>query len=438
MKHPPLILRVVLAASCLSFALAAQQLPAAFGNVSYGNTGDPYMTEGSKPSCKKMLNECGKELSGGNYCLAADVSAKPDAGGKCFTFSAGTKLDLQGHTITGRVFSHVDAQGAHIFNGTVTCDYADRNGDAGCVTISASSPPYLDKPAELHHLTIRNMAANAVSRGIFVDWKPREQKARFGVRIYNTTISTPTCMLEPNTVCIRVNAVRVQSEKAVALGLEAFNNDWTCSADTNACQGLELFEVGNSHIHHNRITMALNLLPETGRAIDCDGDHIPGSKNCEVDQNYIIANNHRAFRVRSSANAHFHDNYVANCMNTVSGCVYLYDQGSVPEDYGDMRIERNTFEMNGGVALFLRCGKGAVVRDNVIKGSGERDVTGLFANVTSWGEGCTTDATFLRNGIVADPNIKVTSNAPATAAATVCDSGVVQGTGRIVEQKDCP
>src|SRR5207244_1929645 len=161
---------------------------------------------------------------------------------------------------------------------------------------------------------------NAVSRAIFVDWSPPEQASRFGLRIYNTSISTPTCTLEPNTVCTRVNAVRVQSQKA--LTLEAFQNDWTCSADTNACQGIELFDVGYSRIHHNRITMAANILPETGRAIDCDGNHVPGSRNCEVDFNYIVANNNRAFRVRSSTNAHFHDNYVADCSNVVSGCVH--------------------------------------------------------------------------------------------------------------------
>ena len=418
-------------AALLSLPIAAQPAP-----VSYGNVGDPYASEGGKPSCKKMLNDCGKELSGGNYCLAKDVTAKPDAGGKCFIFSADTKLDLQGHTVTGRIFSHVDVQGAHIFNGTVTCEYSDHNGDAGCVTIEAGSPAYLDKPAELHHLTIHNTAANAVSRGIFVDWKPRAQKARFGVRIYNTSVATPTCTVEPNTVCIRVNDVRVQADKS--LGLEAFNNDWTCSPGTNACQGLELFEVSNSRVHHNRITMAANNVPQSGRAIDCDGDHVPGSDHCEVDNNYILANNHRAFRVRSSANVRFHDNYIANCTNDATGCVYLYDQRSFPEDYGNMILERNTFEMNGGTAFYMRCGRGAVIRDNLVKSSGERDLTGLFAQVTSWGEGCTTDATFLRNGTVAEPNIKVMSNAPPSATATICNSGTAEGTGKINETKDCP
>ena len=103
-----------------------------------------------------------------------------------------------------------------------------------------------------------------------------------------------------------------------------------------------------------------------------------------------------------------------------------------------MVIERNTFEMNGGTAIFMRCGKGAVIRDNIVKGDGSTPVSGLFALVTSWGDGCTTDATFLRNGIAAKPNIKVVSNAPASEAATVCNSGKVTGTGKVTEVNDCP
>lgn len=400
----------------------------------YGNVGDPYADEGGNPSCHKHLTACGARLSGKDYCVDKDLIAKPDAGGKCFEVSAGTKLDLNGHTIKGRLIARGNAQGAHVFNGAIECDWPDHGSDAGCIMITDSGGP-LDKPAELHHLTVHNVAANSVTRGIFVDWSPSSEKPRFGLRIYNTTIATPPCTKAPLTVCVRVNNVRVQSQ--TELTIEAFQNDWTCSRETNACQGIELFDVINSRIHHNRIDMESDM-PETGRAIDCDGNRVPGSDHCEVDFNIIIARRNRAFRVRSSANAYFHDNQVGDCTNTASGCIYLYDQRSTPEDYGNMVIERNTFEMNGGTAIFMRCGRGAIIRDNHIVSTGDEPPHGLFALVTSWGEGCTTDAHFLKNDIAGNPNIKVVSNPPASASATVCWSGMVEGTGNITILKDCP
>jgi hypothetical protein len=399
----------------------------------YGNVGDPYATEGGKPSCKKMLDRCGKKLDHGDYCLAKDVTASPDSSGKCFVLSEGVHLDLSGHTIFGRLFSHGDIQGAHIFNGKISCKAADHDADAGCIGINASDAPTLSNPAEFHHLTIHNSAENVVTRTIFVDWSPQKQNAPFGLRIYNTTIVSPPCSIEAS--CNRTNDVRVQSG---TLSLDAFHNDWTCSADTNACQAIELFAMRNSHIHHNRLNMEKTKLPETSRAIVCDGDKVPGSDHCEVDSNYIIANNNRAFRVRSSTNVHFHHNYIADCANTASGCIHLYDQSSTPEDYGKLVIEQNVVEMNGGAAIYLRCGKGALIRDNRVKTVPNGKLSGTFAIVTSWGQGCTTDATFLRNGIVGDPNILVVNNPPATAKATVCRSGKSSGTGAVTELKDCP
>jgi hypothetical protein len=422
-----LLLALLCAPSCI-----AQRIPTG-AEAFYGNVGDPYTTEGGKASCKKMLNDCGKKLIQGDYCLANDVTAASSLSGECFAFSKGVHLDLKGHTIFGRLYSNEDAQGAHIFNGRISCQVADHGADAGCVTINSSDAPALSEPTELHHLTIHNSAENVVTRAIFVDWSPQSQSPRFGLRIYNTTIVSAPCPLE--TSCNRTNDVRVQS---ATLSLEAFHNDWTCSADTNACQGIELFATRNSRIHHNRLDMKEAQMPETGRAIVCDGDRVPGSDQCEVDSNYIIANNNRAIRVRSSTNVHIHHNYIANCSNTTSGCVHVYDQTSVPEDYGELIIEQNTIEMNGGTAVYLRCGKGALIRDNVVKTKPEKELSGSFAFVTSWGEGCTTDATFLRNGTVAVPNIRIVSNPPASARAIVCRSGKVTGSGSLKEKPDCP
>src|SRR4051794_3289925 len=75
------------------------------GDEQYGNVGDPYATESGKPSCKKILNECGERLSPGDYCLARDVTAAPNSSGKCFVLSEGVRLDLGGHTVFGRLFS---------------------------------------------------------------------------------------------------------------------------------------------------------------------------------------------------------------------------------------------------------------------------------------------------------------------------------------------
>lgn len=381
--------------------------------VAYGNTGDPY--EGGSPGTAVMLAACQILQPNTSYRLSGNVSALT-ATDVCFQWSgANTTLDLNGYKVTGRIVgSAVNISGANLFNGTVECARdASLGGNVGCIWLYGD---YFQPSAQVrvHHLNVFNSAA--CGRTVQLNWDTTVAwtGGQYLVRLYNITsaaASGPTC----------TRAYNFGITASDVITAEVNNNDLTCPADTAACQGVMFYGNDKGRIHHNRITMMQNLTTETGRATLCDGH----ADSCEVDNNLIIANNNRAFRVRDSMHARIHDNTVqrVTCCNATA--VHLGDPDTGSNDL-DVILENNSFEVVDGTVLMIRAGYNAWFRNNTLTCAGCSGTSNL-ATVRNMG---TTNIVFENNPTamaLGTPQIYVETS----ASASVCNSGSATGPGTI-------
>lgn len=384
----------------------------------YGNVGDPY--EGKVPGSAVILSACQLLMPNTSYRLAGNVNALTPTD-ICFQITgANTTLDLNGYQVSGRIVGNaVNINGTHIFNGTLVCDRDGAlGGNVGCIFLYGD---YFQPSAQLrvHHLNISNTAA--CGRSLHVSWDTTASWSggQYLVRLYNITSTAA-----PGPSCLRAYNLSVFAGPGITT--EASNNDVTCPADTAACQGIVFYGNDRSRMHHNRANLPQNLTEQTGRAFLCDGS----ADYCEVDNNLVIANNNRAFRVRDSMHARIHDNVVQR-ITCCSMAVHLGDPDTGSTDL-DVIVERNTFEVADGMVLMIRGGYHAWFRNNAITCAG-----------------CTAGATLARVRTMGTTNISFENNPTATAlgspqiyvettaSATVCNSGQAAGTGAIAYSSAC-
>ncbi|HUQ49744.1 MAG TPA: hypothetical protein VM056_03435, partial [Terriglobales bacterium] len=386
---------------------------------SYGNVGDAY--EGAAPGTAVSLSACQILTADTKYRLSRSVNALTPTD-VCYQFTAANiSLDLNGYKVTGRVIAQAaNINGAQILNGTVECNRDDSlGGNVGCVWLYGDTFP-IAAQLRVHHLTINNTAT--CGRSLALEWNPSAPwtGGQYAARFYHISITTaagPSCPRAHNLGVIASSSVTV----------EAHNNDLTCPADTAGCQGIVFYGNGHGRIHHNRVTMLMNTTAQSGRAILCDG----GADYCEVDNNLVIVNNNRAFRVRDSAHARIHDNVVeqVKCCNAMA--VHLGDPDAGSNDL-DVIVEKNSFEVVDGVVLMIRAGFNAWFRNNTIN-CASCTATAKLAQVRSAG---TTSISFENNPsatLLAPSQISVESG----TTATICASGQASGTGTISYNTAC-
>ena len=386
----------------------------------FGNVGDPYAEEGGAPDpAAILLSSCQALNTGFSYQLTQSVGTNASA--ICFDLQGpNIKLDLRGFTVTGRItLVNVDASGTIIFNGTLNCLHNDAGADAGCIRIQSGFG--VSGQARFHHLTIRN-TGNDGTRDLHMDWPLPSQIAGFSVRVFNITADVAS---QPNVARAHVLSLIGGNQT-----IEAHNNDLTCPGDARACQAILCFATADAKMHDNRITMAQNTTDETGRALLFDG-----TDNGEAWNNIVFTNNNRALRIRESFNVNAHDNTFnsinGNAINYVAA-VHLSDPDSGTDALNAV-IENNTFDMDDGIAVWIRNGTNVLVRFNTVTCFGS--CTGEFGRVRSPIAG-SSDITFENNPtatVLVSPQIIVDNG----ASATVCKSGTAGGAGTITNTNAC-
>jgi hypothetical protein len=337
------------------------------------------------------------------------------SGTNCFTLNNGTKVDLAGFTITGRINHNANASGVVIFNGTINCNWVEDGSDAGCVRINAFDNSTAE--TRIHHLTITNTAVP--SRALHIDWNMAAVPAAYSLRVYNVTA---TVLAQPNV--FRSSAITLVGSKH---RVEFANNDLTCTADAAACQGIMCFGPAECKMHHNRITLAQNTTPETSRGLLLDGNTQAG----EVWNNLVITNNNRAIRVRDSANIRIHDNQIKNIGPNPAGSIHLADpDGSLVDDL-NILVDNNDFELAGGTIVFIRNGFNATVRDNRFSCLGSCNQSKLAVARSPISGGNRSELTLLNNLNVILFAAPAQVNVEANAKVNVCNSGQTSGAGTV-------
>jgi len=390
----------------------------------YGNAGDPYLLEGGAPDRKAgRIERCGPLAEGRSYILGANVSAA-DPGAICFTLQgAGIRLDLGGHTVTGRIYMNADLSGTSIFHGSVTCDYDTRNAWTGCVNLLSTSR--VTAPLRVHHLTLTNTARDT-PRALYIDWATSVpyRKGSFSVVLEHISSRIESAPKSIRTYNLGMTGTRQTVEIAY--------NDLFCGGAAAACQGATCYGVESCVFHGNRIRLEPNSTQENGRALVFDGHTGSG----DAWNNLLIVNNSRGVRVRDSSNIVVHHNE----FKMVSGtAVHLGDPDRGTNDAWIV-VEHNLFEMAGGTAFMVRNLKGHVVarQNRFVVARPCPQCKGEVAHIRSpLRPGDVTEFTLRDNRGVNElesPQVLVEPG----AEVFLCHSGVAGGPGKSHRAQACP
>lgn len=393
----------------------------------YGNTGDPYASEGGIPDASAtVLMACtGTTALSANtsYRLGQNVSAA-SAADRCFTLATGVKLDLAGFTVTGSIKFNGNPNGLRVFNGTINCSVVDTGNVPGCFSISSGAG--VTTPPRIHHLTITNTGTG--TRAIHIDWPLPSTVTGASIQLYNLTIFVPPQPSVPRSYAISFQGIRQSPEY--------FNNDVTCSPEAGACQGMMCYATADCKVHHNRVNLPTNTSgADTARGILFDGVGQAG----EAWNNLIDSHNNRGIRVRGTTNVRIHDNRFVNIEENGSGVIHLADPASTETNNLNTLVDNNDFELAGGTIIFIRNGINAVVRDNRFTCSGLSCNASRLAWVRS---PLTPGTTFSELTVQNNPNVilyvsPAQNRVDSGAVLSICNSGQASGTGTVSEAT-CP
>lgn len=402
------------AASSLQARVTTQEL--------YGHVGDPYADEGGRPDEHAILvSRCRDLAPRKSYRLTKDVAST--SAPVCFQLNgANIRLDLGGHTITGRIIAAGgDPSGTVIFNGTVNCNFSGHDSDVGCIRITSSAP--ISAQARIHHLTVHN-AGDAGSRAVHIDWSAPAPVPGFSVRVFNVSGDT---VAQPDA-----SRSYVLSLQGRGLTAEFAHNDLTCSGGANACQAIMCFACHDAKVHDNRITMMPNTTSETGRALLFDS-----VDNGEAWNNLIYVNNNRGLRIRDSSNVTVHHNVFKDITGRAQTYVAAVHLGDPDRGTNDLRsvIENNIFEVDDGRILMIRNGMNVVFRTNTVICI--NTCSGQLASLRTPLADGTTSMSILSNPTVSNLPSPQTI-VEAGAVIKVCKSGAATGAGAITRTTDCP
>lgn len=392
------------------------------------------------PAAGAAISAC-QNISAGTFHLTSNIGSSQTA--VCLKITGGpVVLDLAGFTVTGRIVgSSFKLSGTHIYSsapgGGVIC--SDTSGtDPGCIYLQGSDTT-ITAVLEVDHLTIVNNDSSGANsaRNLMIDWgsTPSQLGTAVSAKIHNITSTSAT---GPSSA--RIVNVQLQSDFAYP---EFSYNRITCLSQAGSCQGIVSYDNANNLFHNNFLSNQLSQIngatSDTARAVTCDGD-TPGTGRggggCQIYNNYIEAEDGRAFRLRnvnSTPNtSSIHDNLVDDIVSGSSGAyiaaVHLCDPDSGQNDASAWSVYTNTFNVSdGGTILMARnCTGFPQFSGNTINGT---QWTGLLADLRAI-DGLSATLTLLNNSGVTT-TAKPQSNVEAGATLQLCDSGTAGGAGVI-------
>jgi hypothetical protein len=352
-------------------------------NSGCGSVGDPYEGQG-QPSANAKVFGCGAlspSSSGYVYRVTADIGT--DATHACLTWSYTQPfvLDLNGHTVTGMISGKMNPYGITIMNGTIKCN----SNSTGCIDVQHdAAPAAYDK---FHHLTLNQAALGGRCINFNQNAIYNPVSTRY-VQIYNVQGTLPNA----NEGGSRAYLIWVNGANTVPA--EVWNATVSPGANLNTFQGIAFYAMPGGYAHNNYIVLphpSYNLgLYDTDRAIlfDCEGKvGSPCGSNIAA-YNQIVADQNRAFRVRSETGDVIHGNLIQNCRLNLpaEACIHIGDTDTQGEATS-AEIYGNTIEMNDGAGIELGGDSSgtANVHDNTVTCYlGDCSRAGWFAFTSLW------------------------------------------------------
>jgi hypothetical protein len=396
--------------------------------------GDPYATEtgaseAAFQSGATALSDCNTSLAGNTkYYLTANITASPDDSTDCLrTSSAGTKIDLNGFTVTGRVRFTGDHNNISIFNGTVNCSHVDY-----CIGTATGSSAATILTSQIHHITGRNFLTTG-SNYINIQFFPRRNLARIpSFKLYNLTLRYQT-----STGSRNANIYIISNRHSRT---EIYDNHITCDSGAAVCQGAVLYG-SSGKIRNNFIDLPIHTAAgDSSRGALCDGS--PMADNiCDVYNNKIVSVDNRAIRYRGRIGSVYNNLIVGNT-NTANCAIHIYDGNDTVDQrsYNGLDIYNNDFKDNAGCMVYGRGGKDARIYNNTASGT----VGGTLARFQSLGSGSifTTTATFCGNPSFSGSANLLADNVGSisTVVLTAYQSGPTDAAsdGTVTQAGSCP
>jgi hypothetical protein len=392
------------------------------------------------PARGAAISSC-RSVSAGTYHLSSRIGSSETA--VCLNITGGPiVLDVAGFTVTGRIVGRsLKLSGTHIYSsapgGGLLCSDSSTT-DPGCIYLQGSDTT-ITAVLEIDHLTIANKDSSGANsaRNLMIDWSGATAPLGTAVsaKIHNVTSTSAT-----GPTSARIINLQVQSRVAYP---EFSYNKVTCVSQAGSCQGIATYDNLNNLFHNNYLVNELSKIngsiSDTARAVVCDGDTPgtgPGGGGCRMYNNYVVAEDGRAFRLRNVNSGRYtssiHDNLVDRIVSGDSGeyiaAVHLCDPDSGQDDASAWSIYSNTFNVSGGGSIVMarNCNGFPPFRRNTINGT---NWSGLLANVRVLGGGSSTLALLANAPITTTANPQ--SHVEPGATLKLCGSGTAGGGGRV-------
>jgi hypothetical protein len=388
-------------------------------STTYGNVGDPYQGAAANPSAIPVTG-CMTLSSNASYRVLNNIGTDPTT--TCLKITgANTVLDLGGYSVTGRIngLGYPDINGVVVFNGKVTCNHADNQGDVGCLVLTTGA--VFVKPARVHHLTIvnANSRSDMGGRAIHLVWDYRQ-----------ATGDLPAIVVDHVTTDL-VNAggsrnynVSVVASANVVLSY----NSAHCPGGNNACQAFMCYNTTFCAMHDNSMVLSANTTGDLARGLLFD--KVQGG---EAWNNVVISNNNRALRIRDSHNVRAHNNVFKNITAGFSpytgqiAAIHLADPDAPNFDASmNVEIDHNSLEMNGGAAVMIRGGNGITFHDNTFT-----SISGGYLAHVRYNAYGVSQIDLLNNPSAATVLPAAQTTLETGTAATLCNSGTTSGAGSV-------
>lgn len=332
---------------------------------------------GSVPGQCHAITSCGEELTEGTweshrkYYLPANLSC--GAASLAIILTQYTDVNLNGHTVTGLIYSDAGPHGWHLFGGQVNCTLTGyptafpMNGRThwtySCLQNSNNRGPYTQGGGDqikLHHIYGHNgMACAKYMQFDGVIPAPAGGWTEAAINVYNMTFQS----VPVGTTCPREYA-GVYSETH-PVDYHHIRGDVGATGQANAAQLLVVYSIGANgtypdYIHNNYLTCEPFTLYHGD---SCRAILIDGARYTHVQYNDIWPTNNRGTRLRDAFNAEVDHNYyhqvLASAIHTGDN-----DRNSGQGQVLKQSIHHNTFELAGGQAILYRAQQGLVSESN--------------------------------------------------------------------------
>jgi hypothetical protein len=354
-----------------------------------------------------------------------------------FTYGNGTQIDLGGFTVTGRITQNGNLNGASIFHGTLNCAYSVADATAGCIN-ARTDGVNVSSTMRIHHLTGTNTGSSStiVTTWLYIEYTTATNPTMIpAIQIFNNAITMDLTSTASRNQIIRM----VLSNQGPTL-VEIAYNKLTCGANTQACQGVEDTNGRGTKAHHNWLVLNTNVTAESARGLVCDRNAVPTwEMGSEFSFNRIDANNNRAFRFRSCAQASAHDNLIIGAATTIeaTGTFHLYDQNqAATETYSQLWLYSNNFKNTvSGTMFYGIAGTGVCIFNNTVTGTTGTAILALFNSTQAGGP---TTAGLTNNATFNTPNFTANQSGAGVTTINTNTSGTGSGTGTINTGVSCP